>query len=292
MKNKYMLLKKGSKYLIIDLVKVRLFNLRRRVFAWARVIQPLSMMKGVKMAMFRLSYDLKGTMIEKQITAVGDIKIFMHRVRQRLGKRLLAYAWVAEVHADGTLHYHVCILYLGGWFGMPDRAYWGLDTKGRKIHFERMWKKGCTHSEFHVKTPYYMASYVGKEYQKDYMKLPDNFHAWAVFVSDEALKLNLKIESLTKLERLEFESIVKFEGLEIEEAWTELKWMTKYRRRCQAEQELNWEFGGLFNDVKQVEKWGITQELLDKKMYTSINSEIEIKPEVQPHFTVAEIIGL
>lgn len=256
--------------MITDLVKVRLSNLRRRVFAWAKVTEPLREIKGVRMAMFRLSYDLLGTMIKKQVPHVGDIKIFMHRVRQRLGKRLLAYAWVAEVHKDGTLHYHVIVIYTGGWFGMPDRAYWGVDTMGRRVHYERLWKKGCTNSDFHARTPYYLATYVGKDYQKDYMKLPEGFHAWAVFISEEALKMDLQIESLTRLKREVFERVRDVEGYSREEAWDEMVWMDALRKKCEQEQGMNWEFVGAFNDLKQVEGWGVTEETMGKKMFSYV----------------------
>lgn len=268
MKNKYMALKKAGRIMVVDLVKFRLSHLRRRVFAWAKVIQPLKEVKGVRMAMFRLSYDLRGTMIKKQVPEVGDIRVFMHRVRQRLGKRLLAYAWVAEVHLDGTLHYHVIIVYGGGWFGMPDRAYWGLDTLGRRVHFERLWKKGCTNSDFHVRSPYYLGTYVGKDYQKDYTKLPEGFHAWAVFVSDEALKMGLRVESLSSIRRELFEVVRDEGGYTREEAWNEFLWVEGYRKECARERGESWEFIGAFNDLKQVEKWGVTEKSIEGRMFS------------------------
>jgi hypothetical protein len=269
MKNKYMLLKRFHQFMTVDLVKVRQQNLRRRIFAWSKVVEALTKERGVKMAMIRLSYDFKGTMIEAQRLEVGDIRKFMQSMRQRLGSRLRAYAWVAEVHLDGTLHYHVCVVYKG-YLSMPDRAFWGKDASGRRVFYNRMWKKGCTHTEFNVRSAYYMASYTGKSYQKDYTKLPDGYHAWAVFISDDALKMGLKIESLNSTKRMLFEMIKTEGGYELEEAWDELKWILDYRKKCEIEQGMNWEYVGVFNDVKQIEKWGITQENLDEKMYLTI----------------------
>jgi len=265
MKYRYGMLIKSGQFLMVDLVKVRLQNLRTRIFAWSRVIEPLTKQRGVRMAMVRLSYDLKGTMIEKQVPEAGDIRRYDHALKQRLGKRLLADAFVAEVHRDGTLHYHVCIVYKG-YLPTSDKAYWGKDALGRKVHFERMWKKGCTHTEYDVRSPFYMASYTGKEYQKDYMMLPPNFHAWAVMISEEALKMDLRIESLSKLRREVFE-ICRYDGLSREEAWDEMKWMVDYRKKCEVEQGMSWEYVGGFNDFRQVAKWGIKPEMMDKKMY-------------------------
>jgi hypothetical protein len=271
MKNKYMILKKSGRYLIIDLVKVRLQSLRRRIFAWSKVVEVLTKQRGVKMAMIRLSYDFKGTMIEAQRLEVGDIRKFMQAMRQRLGIRLLAYAWVAEVHLDGTLHYHVCVVYKG-YLTMPDRAFWGKDAAGRRVFYNRMWKKGCTHTEFDVRSPYYMAAYTGKSYQKDYTKLPDGYHAWAVYISDEALKIDLQIESLTKIKREIFETC-SADGLSREEAWDEMKWILDYRKKCEIEQGMKWEYVGAFSDLKEIATWGVNEELMGKKMYLSIDRE-------------------
>jgi hypothetical protein len=267
---RYMYLNKPGKRLIVDLLKVRLFNLRRRIFAWTKVVDALTKEKGVKMAMIRLSYDFKGTMIEKQMLEVGDIRRFIHSLKQRMGIRLLAAAWVAEVHLDGTLHYHVCVVYKG-YLAMPDRAYWGRDGKGRRVFYRRIWKKGCTHTEFEVRSAYYMASYTGKAYQKDYTKLPVGYHAWAVYVAPQALKMSLRVESLSKLKREVYERC-SADGLTREEAWDEMTWMMDYRKKCEIEQGMSWEYGGGFNDLNEVAKWGITEASMEKKMYLLVSA--------------------
>jgi hypothetical protein len=222
------------------------------------------------MTMYMLSYDTEGTRVKASIWREGDIREFMLRLRARMGRRLLAYAWVAEKQKRGVIHYHVVIRHYGR-APMPDRAYMGRDELGHKRYFKRMWEKGASHSDFNVRSAYYLAKYVGKEYQKDFDTFPKNAHAWAVWVSDDALKLDLRIESLDKYRQELFcEAAFAEHGLGFQERWDWMEWQVKKKRLSEKMLGVNWEYVGQVGGADELASWGVTEELLQKKMVTRI----------------------
>jgi hypothetical protein len=260
--------KRTGEVMIIDNVRLRLFHLRRRIFAWAKVTEKLARSKGVHMSMYGLSYDTAGTLVKPSLWAVGDIREFMMRLKARMGKRLLAYAWVAELQKRGVIHYHVIIIYKGR-APMPDKAYKARDELGHYRYFKRMWWKGNSHSDFDVRSPYYLADYVRKEYQKDFEHFPIGAHAWAVWISDEALKTTLRFESLDKYKQeLITQSMLEDDGVGFEEAWEKMEWEVKRTRLAHKMVGDSWEYLGQITDASGVAKWGITDELLKKKIFT------------------------
>jgi hypothetical protein len=49
-----------------------------------------------------------------------------------------------------------------------------------------------------------------------------------------------------------------------------MKWIFDYRKKCEIEQGMKWEYVGAFSDLKEVAKWGVTEEVMGKKMYLSV----------------------
>ena len=81
-----------------------------------------------------------------------DISRFMKRVRKHLGKRLKAYAWVAELQGRGAVHYHVLLIVeRGARIPFPDKEGW--------------WVKGMTNVSRRVGWRY-LVKYLQKEGQK------------------------------------------------------------------------------------------------------------------------------
>ena len=270
-RKRWAMLKRGNDRLFIDLLKLRLVTLRRRIFAWSRVIDAITKQPGVKMAMYRLSYDTAGTLVKASEWQALDISLFMQRLRARMGKRLLAYAWVAELQIRGVIHYHVCIVYRG-YAPMPDRSYHSKDARKHWRSFNRMWEKGSSHTDLEVRSPYYMASYCKKAYQKDYLHFPMGAHAWAVWISDAGLKASLKWEALEDYKKAEIAHIMLDEGLGYVEAWEQWEWEVRRTRiikqMMKADGRDVWEYVGSFNDISNLGYDGVTEELLSKRMMT------------------------
>ena len=185
----------------VDMLKKRLKTLRENIFAWAGIAGDL---KAERLILYGLSYDVKGTKVKASNWQAGDIREFIHSLKQRLGKRLLAYAWVAELQGNGNMHYHVAI-YADGFLPYPDRDYF----KGKR-KYKKLWIHGASNVDWKPKGPYYLARYVGKEKQKDFMNFPKNARSYQVWFADkEKMRLLKMVAGKTETER---EKIYKAEG--------------------------------------------------------------------------------
>jgi hypothetical protein len=137
-----------------------------------------------------------------------DITSFIRKMRTKLGDGLLAYCWVAELQKRGALHYHVLVwVKKGTRIPYPDKAGW--------------WTGGMT-SIVKARSPYYVLTYVSKEYQKDFDKFPKGARVYAVKIYDQGLDLLLKYDKLKDWEQ----GIVNSEG------WGELKFWRKHHKAC------------------------------------------------------------
>ena len=177
--------------IIVDLVKARLARLRCRVFGWAHIVQRIRQAPGLRVAMVRLSYDRRGTLVPARSWQRGDIENFLRGLRDRMGPRLLAYAMVLELHRSGDPHYHVLILFRGILPFKPDQS--GV-YQGRR--FKRLWPHGLTRVDFNVRTVFYIAKYTGKEYQKNFLDFPEGAHAWSVWIGDAGEAELLRITTM------------------------------------------------------------------------------------------------
>jgi hypothetical protein len=190
---------------ILDLWEKRMQRMRARVFNWSSIVNEYSGPK--RLVMLTLTYDYKGTLGKAYEWSSNDIRQFMWKVNASLGKRLIGYAWVAELQANGHPHYHVLLMvtpYTRVPF--PDKAGW--------------WVKGMTRYTSKVKTVYYICSYMKKKYQKDFSKYPQGMRLFAVGISDEVSKQVLRYRSLTDFHKW----IVENHG------WGELKFLSEWKR--------------------------------------------------------------
>jgi len=256
--------------MVMDTLRLRLQNMRRRIFAWSKVIEIFVAQGRYHLTMYGLTYDTKGTLVKASEWEPNDIREFINRLKARMGKRLIAYAWVAEKQKRGVIHYHVIAVHSGR-APMPDRSYRSKNSRGQERYFKRLWDKGNTHSDFNVRSPYYLASYVGKEYQKDFENFPKYAHAWAVWVSDHALKKDLKFESLTSYKKQYVGEVMLREGIGFEEAWELFEWELKTRKAVEKEMGVGWQYLGQVQDAEGLAKWGVTDKDLQGKMITKIN---------------------
>jgi len=154
----------------MDTFKVRLTTMRRRIFAWARALEAWRDSGGrFRVAMVTLTYDDPAAWRSDQLEA------YLQWLRQkyRRSKRLLGFAWVAEIQADryrrtgqAVVHYHILlVLKPGTLLPKPDKTCY--------------WKYGMSRVET-AKTLYYICAYVGKEKQKDLALFPKSCRTYGL----------------------------------------------------------------------------------------------------------------
>jgi hypothetical protein len=147
---------------VIDQFAIRLGKMKTRIFDWAMKVEKWREDNPSRLVMLTLTYRKVGDY------KPGHIGNYLRNVKIRLGKNLLAFAWVAELQKRGAVHYHVMLLVKPGTdIPKPDkRGYW--------VH-------GMSKIET-AKTPYYLATYTGKEFQKDLAKYPKSCRLYAVSI--------------------------------------------------------------------------------------------------------------
>jgi hypothetical protein len=148
-----------GKVIVMDAFEIRLGKLKTRIFDWAERVDQFRKIHDARLVMLTLTYRRVGDW------KPGHIGTYLKNIKTKLGKNLLAFAWVAELQARGAVHYHVMLLVeIGTQIPMPDKkGYW---THGRS-NVET------------AKTAFYLASYAGKKYQKDLSKYPKGCHLYA-----------------------------------------------------------------------------------------------------------------
>ena len=167
---------KTKKAIFIDQKKVRLHRMQRRIRHLATILNTQEVQKNFYLVMLTLTYA-PGKEWE-----AGHIREFMLGLRKYAGNALLGYAWVAELQERGAVHYHVmCWFHKGFFVACPDK--------------NGLWTHGMTRRET-VRTPFYLTKYTGKEKQKDFDKFPKGIRVFSVWVSDVALKTDLRFMSL------------------------------------------------------------------------------------------------
>jgi hypothetical protein len=166
-----------------DEIKKRLKKLRLNIFTFAELGK---LVKADRLILVGLSYDTLGTKVKASSWKPGDITEFIQSTKKRLGENLVAYAWVAELQANGHMHYHLAI-YANGFFPYPDKNY---VKNGRK--YKRLWTYGASSVDWTPKGVYYLCRYVGKEKQKDFMKFPKHARSYAVWFQDRELNNRFK----------------------------------------------------------------------------------------------------
>lgn len=158
----------GGDTLVIDTLEVRLKRVRRRLIMWSRAMnEVMAARPGATRALgFCLTYR------PDVAWEPGHIRNFVIRMRSKLKSALLGYAWVAELHKSGRVHYHVCIVVSRGVdVPFPDDAGW--------------WVHGMTSvtSIKHASSKY-LAKYLQKG-SDNIQQFPKGLHIFAVVVRTE-----------------------------------------------------------------------------------------------------------
>jgi hypothetical protein len=221
MPNRYTVLinRASNQVMVLDNFKVRYNRMRKRIAEWVKLLSAVPDFKYVMVTLtYAPEYDWEP----------NHIRQFMLSLRKVLGKKLLAYAWVAELQKRGVIHYHVMLvvpndLVLGDDLPYPDEA--GL------------WPYGFTRLEI-ARTPFYLITYLGKEYQKDFTKFPKGIRVFAVHIHDAELKQSLRYQSLRAYQQ---EFVDKF-------GWSELKALLRIRREIGDTEGISWEIWSFESD--------------------------------------------
>lgn len=152
-----------GRYEVVDVFKSRVEKLRSRIRAWAEITERYREDNpDTRLVMVTLTYA-RGEDYE-----AGNIRDYIKKIKRKLGKKLLAWAWVAEVQSRGAVHYHVTVMMPKGTkFPMPDKS--------------GMWKFGMSKVQT-ARSPWYLVKYVGKEHQKDLARYPKGCRLYATSI--------------------------------------------------------------------------------------------------------------
>jgi hypothetical protein len=205
--------------------------MRKRIADWVNILNGVYSDK--KFIMVTLTYAPKFEWEPNHIRA------FMLSMRKLLGDNILAYAWVAELQKRGAIHYHIMFLVpmeleIGEDFPYPDEA--GL------------WPYGFTRVDI-ARSPFYLVTYLKKEYQKDFSKFPKGIRVFAVYIRKSEAKIDLRFQSLRPYQQV----FVKEFG------WSELNSLIKLRKDILNEENLSWRVWSFEKDkksaIEQAEGW-------------------------------------
>lgn len=179
----------GTQFITFNSEAARVARAQRRVFSWADALPKdtrtikrdnKTIDLGPRMVMATLTYGPDEKWSPRDITG------FLKKARRKLDKKLLAYAWVAEMQERGEVHYHVLL-------------YCKRGTRIPKPDEEGWWTKGSTNIKT-AKTPHYICKYVGKEKQKK--GLPKGARMYAVWINKDVItdeeRLGFRLSAVPK----------------------------------------------------------------------------------------------
>jgi hypothetical protein len=186
--------------LFVDRAAARLWHLQRRIYAWCCLADRWEE-KGASLKMITLTYR------PGEKWKVGDINIFLRKLKRRKGIRVLAIAWVGELQKRGAVHFHV-LVYVKGKIPKPDKS--------------GMWIHGMTKVEL-ARSPFYLLVHTGKEYQKDFYRFPKGMRAFGVWVKDKNDREELKFSMVSIREEALVRGLGPDQAKEILELEKEIK---------------------------------------------------------------------
>jgi hypothetical protein len=233
-----------GKVMVLDPCQVRYNRMRNRISTWANVLNVYS---DIKLVMVTLTYSPEHTW------EPNHIKAFMRSMRRTLTDRLWGYAWVAELQKRGAIHYHVMLvvpndLVVGEDLPYPDEA--GL------------WPYGFTRTET-ARTVFYLVTYLGKEYQKDFSAFPKGIRVFAVYIRQDEAKLKLRYDSLPSYQQAFVDEF----------GWSELASLIRLRKAAEDAANKAWrlESLGISKEaaVKRAGEWeSLGHEWKGRRMFT------------------------
>lgn len=170
-----------KRFMYIELYKVRYEKMRRSIVAWANYTKDYYPGDEYRRVMITLTYEKLGGWLANDVTRyIKDLKV-------RLGHRFLTYAWVAELQKRGAIHYHiVAVVKKGTKIPLPDKS--------------RMWKHGMS-SISTARSPFYLITYLKKEYQKNFSEFPKGSRCFGIGEFDGFRREELRFRRLKPWEQ-------------------------------------------------------------------------------------------
>ena len=154
--------RESGRWIMIDQFQKRLKKMQMRIAAWSGLVEEYRRDKKLRMIMITLTYK------RVEDYNQGDIRKYVKALKRKYEKKIIAWAWVAEIQERGAVHYHMLLVIpKGTHFEYPDKS--------------GMWKHGDS-SVITAKTPYYLVKYTGKKYQKDLSKYPRGCRLYATSI--------------------------------------------------------------------------------------------------------------
>lgn len=193
----------SRKFMYIELYKVRYSRMRRSIVEWANLMNLTYSSDSYRRVMITLTY--KGV----NDWQPNDITDYVKSLRARLGTNLVTYAWVAELQRRGAIHYHMIVIVKRGTnIPRPDKS--------------GMWNHGST-SRDTAKSVFYLVTYLGKEYQKNFSEFPHGARCFGIGVFEDRVRNELRFCRLKDWEQ-------KFMICRANMDWDLLKEERDYRR--------------------------------------------------------------
>jgi hypothetical protein len=182
-KQKYVLLfsKHLNKFIWIDQYKARYHRMRNSVYKWAQLTDWTYSGDLYRRVMITLTYKEVGAWHPNDITE------FVKKLRNKLGEKLVTYAWVAELQKRGAIHYHMIVIVKKG-------------TNIPKPDSSGLWKHGNSQRET-AKTVYYLITYLGKEHQKNFSEFPCGARCFGIGVFQDLVRKQFRFDRLKTWEK-------------------------------------------------------------------------------------------
>lgn len=177
--------------------------MRARLFAWANIMTNFCQDPTYRKVMIGFTYA------PGQEYSPGHIHEYVKKMKRTLGENLIAFAWVAEMQSRGAVHYHMMMVVKKGTnVPMPDKSgMWGFGSS--KISTARSF--------------FYICTYVGKEYQKDFDKFPKSCRLYGASMRGNK-DLQKTFRALSRLDRSNNTGDAKYRflGATVTEGYTQI----------------------------------------------------------------------
>jgi hypothetical protein len=179
----------------VDTVEAKNRRKRRRITAWVKyysdgVNRGKDRSKPYDALFITLTYET----LEKYDN--GQIRSYIKKIKERLGSKLLSYAWVCENQKRGVPHYHIILIVR-------------KNTKVRKPD-KGDWAYGMSNIQRCIKGLFYIISYCKKEFDS---ALPKGARCFAIFARGE-IKKWVRIDTLPNwVVNHCIEEFIKIDGL-------------------------------------------------------------------------------
>ena len=172
---------KTGRAVVLDLDRQRYLGMVRKVKAFADAMSEFSKLSEIKFSYIMVTL----TYVQIDDWVANDLKDYVRNVARR--KTTFGYCWVAELQYRGAVHYHILFaVKYGNKIEFPDRS--------------GSWVKGMSNVR-RARSVYYVLTYVGKKYQKDYSRMPKGLRSYAVGTYDKLLRRLYRYNCLSEHER-------------------------------------------------------------------------------------------